>query len=149
MRAGWFRRGLALPAAERRLAVEAFILLAVSRVMLALLPFRVAMDWLGLRLVHGAGPGEEGNVPAPVVPLVGEAVCRAAAIAPFRAVCLQQAVTAALMLRRRGHATEVHFGVAKDGNGNMIAHAWSRCQGRLVTGGRQMPQYQPISVFVT
>nr|WP_232302747.1 lasso peptide biosynthesis B2 protein [Elstera litoralis] len=53
------------------------------------------------------------------------------------------------MLRRRGLAVQVHFGVTKDADGKLLAHAWSRCQGELVTGGQQMPEYQPISVFVT
>lgn len=150
MMAGRFRRGLALPAAERGLAIEALVLLAVSRIALGVLPFRVAMPWLGLRLQRGAAtPEGEGPQVAPIVPLVADAVHRAATVAPFRAVCLQQAVAAALMLRRRGYAAHIHFGVAKDADGNMIAHAWSRCQGKLVTGGRQMPDYQPISMFVT
>lgn len=149
MTPGRVRRGMALPAAERWLAIEALIVLAVSRTVLAVLPFRVAMRWLGLRLERGIGMADGNGPAAPIILLIADAVRRAVAIAPFRAVCLQQAVAAALMLRRRGHPVQVHFGVARDGDGNMIAHAWSRCQGRLVTGGRQMPQYQPISVFVT
>lgn len=152
MNARRLRRGLSLPAAEQRLAVEGLALLAVSRTVLALLPFRIAMRWLGLRLDCGIGMATddgEGAAVSPAVLLVGDAVRRAASVAPFRAVCLQQAVAAALMLRRRGHAAQVHFGVTRDPDGNIIAHAWSRCQGKLVTGGQQMPHYQPISVFVT
>lgn len=144
------RRGLTLPATAWRMAVEALILLAVSRTLLAVLPFRVAVRWLGLRRGSGMdGEGRDGSATAPIVHHVADAVRRAASIAPFRAVCLQQAVTAALMLRLRGCAVQVHFGVARDANRNMIAHAWTQCQGVLVTGGRQMPDYHPISVFVT
>lgn len=150
MNAHRFRRGLALPAVERRLAIEALTVLAISRTVLAVLPFPIAMRRLGLRLERGIGMADgDGAAVAPAVLLIGDAVRRAAAVAPFRAVCLQQAVAAALMLRRRGHAAQVHFGVKRDGDGNMIAHAWSRCQGKLVTGGQQMPHYQPISVFTT
>lgn len=147
------RRALALPAAEQGLALEALAYLALCRGMLALLPFRIAMQWLGLRL-HDlrsadavlASPPEPGVEPGAAI---GLAVQRASSIAPFRAVCLQQALAAALMLRRRGHAVEVYFGLAKDTDGKLIAHAWSKCQGGLVTGGQQMPHYTPISVFVT
>lgn len=107
MTARRLRRGLSLPAAERWLAVEGLAMLAVSRAVLALLPFRIAMRWLGLRLDRGTGRmgGEAEETPAtPSVLLVGAAVRRAAAIAPFRAVCLQQAVAAALMLRQIGRA---------------------------------------------
>lgn len=148
MNIGRLRRGLALPATDLRLGVEALMFLAAGRTLLALLPFRIAMRWLGLR--RGSdGEGADGQATAPIVPLVADAVRRAASVAPFRAVCLQQAVAAALMLRLRGHAVQVHFGVAKDADGRMIAHAWSRCEGKLVTGGAQAPQYHPISVFVT
>lgn len=147
---GRLRRGLTRPAIEWRLAIEALLLLAVSRTVLAVLPFRIAVRCLGLR--HGTGvdrEGGDGTATALIVHRVADAVRRAASVAPFRAVCLQQAVAAALMLRFRGHAVQVHFGVAKDANGGMIAHAWSQCQGVLVTGGRQASHYQPISVFVT
>ncbi len=146
------RRALALSAAERRLAVEALTLMAISRTVLALLPFRIAMRRFGLRLDHGiemAADEEEKVAASPAVLLVGDAVRRAASVSPFRAVCLQQAIAAALMLRRRGHAVQVHFGVARDQDGNLIAHAWCRCQGKLVTGGHEAVRYQPISVFVT
>jgi len=144
------RRGLTLPAAERRLAIEALLLLAVSRTLLAVLPFRIAVAWLGLRRGNETdGDDGNGSPTAAIVHLVADAVRRAASVAPFRAVCLQQAVTAALMLRFRGYGVQVHFGVARDADRNMIAHAWSRCQGVLVTGGQQMPGYAPISMFVT
>ncbi len=150
------RRALALPAIEQGLALEALIYLALCRGMLALLPFRIAMQWLGLRLHAGGivseaapgsstGPGTESGPGS----AIGLAVQRASSIAPFKAVCLQQALAAALMLRRRGHDVEVYFGLAKDAEGKLIAHAWSKCQGGLVTGGQQMPHYTPISVFVT
>ncbi|MBK1664463.1 hypothetical protein CKO38_05665 [Rhodospirillum rubrum] len=152
MNASRLRRGLSLPAAERWLAVEGLAMLAVSRAVLALLPFRIAMRWLGLRLDRrtGIAVDEAGETPAtPSVLLVGTAVRRAAAIAPFRAVCLQQAVAAALMLRRRGHKAQVHFGVTRDHDGMITAHAWTRCQGQVVTGEQGMARYRPISVFVT
>lgn len=147
---GRLRRSLTLPAIEWRLAIEALVLLAVSRTVLRVLPFRIAVRWLGLRRGSGMDrEGADGTATASIVHLVADAVRRAASVAPFRAVCLQQAVAAALMLRLRGYAVHVHFGVAKDANGGLIAHAWSRCQGVLVTGGHQMPHYQSISVFIT
>ncbi|GAB3123682.1 lasso peptide biosynthesis B2 protein [Novispirillum itersonii] len=142
-------RGLTLPVSELWLAAEALALLAVARIVLILLPFRIAMRWLGLRLERGGSEEMDGVAGAPFVLSVADAVRRGASVAPFRAVCLQQAVAAALMLRRRGHAVQVYFGVAKERDGTMTAHAWSRCRGILVTGGKQMPRYQPISVFVT
>lgn len=151
MTAARLRRALALSAAEQRLAVEALIVLAFCRAVLALLPFRIAMRWLGLRLTERiaiAGEREAQMPPSPAAD-IGQALLRASSIAPFRAVCLQQALAAALMLRWRGQQVEVYFGLAKDSTGSLIAHAWSKSQGGVVTGGQQMPDYTPISVFVT
>lgn len=136
------------PALAWRLTAEAMIALAVTRAVLALLPFRVAVRWLGLRLATEEH-SDSGGATAPIVPLMGDAVLRAASMAPFRAVCLQQAIAAAILLRLRGHAVQVHFGVSLDAQGALSAHAWSRCQGFIVTGGRQMAGFQPISMFVT
>ncbi len=152
MNARKLRRGLALPLSEQGLAIEALAFLGISRAVLAVLPFRIAMRGLGLRLAEGGGLDDadrNGPAPSPIVLLIGDAVRRAASVAPFKAVCLQQAVAASLMLRRRGYRTQIHFGVTKDEGGALIAHAWSRCHGKLVTGAQQMPHYQPISVFVT
>ena len=146
------RRALALPAVDRWLAIEALLCLAVSRCVLGLLPFRIGMRGLGLRFQAGLDDADavvEPVAPPETVLAVGLAVSRASAVAPFRAVCLQQALAAALMLRRRGRPAEVYFGLAKDAGGNLIAHAWSKCGGVLVTGGQQMQRYVPVSVFVT
>lgn len=141
--------GLTLRASEQRQVLEALAFLAISRVVLALLPFRIAIRGLGLRLADCQIVDIQGPPAPPVVPIVANAVRRAATVAPFRAVCLQQAVAAALMLRWRGFTAQIHFGVAKDESGKLIAHAWSRCRGEMVTGGAQAPEYQPISVFST
>ena len=142
-------RGFRLPAEERRLALEALLLLAAIRVLLAVLPFRLAMARLGLR-PRGIGVGAtmaDGTDVAKVITRVGRAVRRGAKIAPFRAVCLQQALAAALMLRRRGLSAEVHFGVARPSDTPLQAHAWSICRGVVVTGEDVMGRFTPLAVF--
>src|SRR5690242_11484210 len=107
------------------------MLLLVVRLLLALLPFpRV------LRLLRVA-PGREsgGRRSAAEAGEVGRAIARAARHVPFRAVCLEQAFAAALMLRRRGLAATVHLGVAREASEpELKAHAWSRCCDIPVTG---------------
>ncbi len=130
---------------DYRLAAEALALLAVARVVLLCLRFPVAMRLAGLRPGRAAPVGPASD---PLVSVVELAVRRAAARAPFRAVCLQQAVAAALMLRRRGRPVEVHFGVARDGARALTAHAWSVCGGQVVTGQAAIARHAPIAVFI-
>lgn len=122
-------------------------MLAMARVVLGCLCFPAAMALLGLRLGQPGAAAVALSSDA-MVDAVEQAVRRAAGRAPFRAVCLQQAVAAALMLRRRGRPVEVHFGVARDHGQALTAHAWSVCRGQVVTGRAAIMRHAPIAVFV-
>ena len=88
----------------------------------------------GLKLFRlSPGEGSGGRVAVPEVREVSRAIARAARHVPFRAVCLQQAFAALLMLRRRSLAATVHLGLARE-DGTLKAHAWSRCGEVPVTG---------------
>lgn len=52
---------------------------------------------------------------------------------PF-ATCLVQALTAQLLLSRRGHQVALHIGIAKDKQGKLDAHAWIEYQGKVIVG---------------
>ena len=142
-------RAWRLPPAEWWLVVEAVAALATARLVLAVLPFTQAMARLGLRpRVCPEGTPAFASDPAPTVHAVQRAMGRGRKLAPFRAVCLQQAVAASLMLRRRGVPVEVHFGVALDDIGALRAHAWSVCLGTVITGGQTLAGHVRIAVFV-
>lgn len=90
-----------------------------------------------------------GRVSATEAGDVSRAVARAARHVPFRAVCLQQAFAASLMLRRRGLAASVHLGLARgkiSANG-LKAHAWCYCGEVPVTGDNIAPAFQQIASF--
>lgn len=135
-------RFFALPAAERRCASEAALLLFVVRVALALLSLPLALRLFGV----GQGANARGQIDPGQATRVGRAVARAARHVPFRAVCLQQAFAALLMLRRRGLAATVHFGLLREGS-ELKAHAWSRCGEVPVTGEAAARGFAPVAVF--
>jgi len=137
-------RLLALPAREQGYVVEAVLSLLAVRLTLGLLPFPLA-----LRLLHIA-PGDAGNgrIDAAEAHEVSRAIARAARHAPFRAVCLQQAFAALLMLRRRGLAATIHLGLAREtGTLVLTAHAWSRCGELPVTGTEMADGFVAVAVF--
>lgn len=43
---------------------------------------------------------------------------------PWRALCFEQALAAQWMLRRRGIATTLHYGIAQDRQTGLSAHVW-------------------------
>lgn len=146
MRESKLRRALRLSPPEAARVAEAWIGLAFARVLFLLLPFPKAVARFGLSLRQGHS--DPRRIPSEGPPLeVRNAILRATGIAPFRAVCLQQAFAAVWMLRRRGFSVEVHFGVAKDGNQLLTAHAWSTCRNTIVTGEAAMPGQTRIAVF--
>lgn len=136
-------RFFALPVRERRRTREAALLLFVVRVALALLPLPLALRLFGI----AKGATSAGRVDPRQAALVGRAVARAARHVPFRAVCLQQAFAALLMLRRHGLAATVHLGVLREGN-ELKAHAWSHCGDVAVTGVPAARDFTAVAAFV-
>jgi hypothetical protein len=135
-------RFVALPALERLCTCEAALFLLTVRIALAMLPLPRALRLCGL----AQDMMKTGQVDAAQAALVGRAVARAARHVPFRAVCLQQAFAALLMLRRRGLAGSVHFGLHRDG-GELKAHAWSRCGELPVTGAGAARSFAVVAEF--
>jgi hypothetical protein len=135
-------RCFALPAAEQRRTCEAAFFLLVVRTALALLPLPRALRLFGI----ARGATGLGRIDSEQAALVSRAIARAARHVPFRAVCLQQAFAALLMLRRRGLAATVHFGLLRE-DGELKAHAWSRCGEVAVTGVAAAPGFAPVAEF--
>lgn len=141
----------ALSKRDRSLLLEAAAALATVRLLLAMLPFQMAMRVAGLRSVTEGSAGQD--VPrvtsddVAAASILGRAVVRAARHMPFRAVCLQQAMACAVMLRRRRLPVVVRFGVAKTADGALDAHAWAICGHAILTGAQGRERFIPIATF--
>jgi hypothetical protein len=62
-----------------------------------------------------------------------------------RCTCLVQALAMSLLLKRYGHASDLHIGVARNEEGKFMAHAWVERQGQVVIGGPNVEQYTRFS----
>jgi hypothetical protein len=127
---------------EAGLLGEAALCLTVARAATLVLPFR----WLAASMSAARPP--RPLVPeqrAAMISSVAEAIGRAARHMPFRAVCLQQAIAAQYMLRRRGIETSVQFGARFEGE-EFQAHAWVTDAGAIVIGGTSAP-YGALAAF--
>jgi len=137
-------RFCALAPAEQARTLEAALCLLAVRAVFGLVPLPRALRLFGI--AHGDGGA--GRIAATEAQEVGRAIARAARHVPFRAVCLQQAFAALLMLRRRGLAASVHLGLAReDGSDDLKAHAWSRCGEVAVTGVPQARGFVQVAAF--
>jgi hypothetical protein len=132
---------------ERGLFIEAFALLGVMRAAILLVPFRKISAMMGL--VPGTTSTGDKLAAAIPLPAISWAVQAAAARTPWESACLAQALTAMLMLSRRGVAATLYLGVAKNKGGAeaMAAHAWLRCGESILTGAAGVERFSAISSF--
>ena len=138
---------------KKAMAVEALVLLAIARLALVVIPFPRLARLIGtfvlpqdprVALAHaGAAP-----VQAELATTIGRIVLLAANAAPFRAVCLPQALAARAMLSRRGIASVLSFGAARGDDKLFETHAWLDAAGVEVTGYPVANDFTRIACFV-
>jgi hypothetical protein len=61
--------------------------------------------------------------------------------------CLVRAIAAMKMLERRKIESTLYLGMAKDENGNLLAHAWLRSGDFFVTGAEEMQRFTVVGKF--
>jgi hypothetical protein len=76
---------------------------------------------------------------------IGKAVSRAAAHTPWQSACLVQSLAVRKMLQRRRIPGLFYLGVSKEDG--MKAHAWSQCDGMILTGMQGHEKFTVVSVF--
>jgi hypothetical protein len=127
--------------ADRLLLAEALPTLVLASLAIRLLPFR--------RVVGAAGAADRRTF---VTDSAGEtarkvvwAVRAWARRVPWKAVCFQQGLAVHVMLRRRGIASHLHYGVSQaDG---LKAHVWVSVAERDVIGGDEAAGFTCLATY--
>jgi hypothetical protein len=133
-----WRRFNSLSVVDRRLIVEAALLLFIVSIGLRLCRFqrlRNILAWLG---GLSGQPDKQSVVPVShIADRIAWAITAIAKDWPRSMTCLVRALAAESMLRRRGIASDLRFGVRNEGDGAdpFSAHAWLECDGLAVMGG--------------
>lgn len=125
---------------ERAILAEATAALAVSAMMLSTLPFRRVVRRAG-RVDLSVGATEDSIAP------VRWAVCAVARRVPWRAKCFEQGLAAQWMLRRRGIAGTLYYGLARNGTGRLKAHVWVRAGDLDVVGCENAGDFAEMARF--
>lgn len=137
-----------LSAADRRLVMETLILLGLARAAVMILPFRWLAGILGQREKSAAAKIEtSAALPASQIRRIAWAVRRIACHTPWRSNCLAKAVAGRFMLRRRQIASTLYFGMIKDSEGRLAAHAWLKSGDVVLTGGSNLDRYTIVATF--
>jgi len=136
-----FRRFVQLPAAEKRLLLEALGFHWAARLGLWLVPFR---------RISGFVKGLEENRQPVSCSMPTEVAAWAVAATTYltpRATCLSKSLALQAMLRRRGRPAELRIGVAKSSGEPLEAHAWVELEGRTYLGGPGLERFAPMPKF--
>ena len=129
-----YRSFTALDRADRRLVLEAAVLIALAWTGLRLFRFATLRRMLD-RVGGSPGPRASGQTHAARISRVAWAIAAISARFPS-ATCLVQALAATAMLRRRGVSCELRIGVRAGDNAAepIEAHAWVECGGTVAVG---------------
>lgn len=125
---------------ERLLLGEALAALTLASLAIFLLPFRL----VARAASRGAAQGEAD---AETVDAVRRAVEGWARRVPWRAVCFQRGLAVHWMLRRRGIASLLHYGVRRGEDRALAAHVWVSASGRDAIGGEVAGGYVCLATF--
>lgn len=124
--------------------IQAGVLLSLASVAGRAVPFKYLAPHLGAYLEESSS--EESPHGAVTVARVRRAVMVAASSLPWMPSCFAQAITAKIMLRRRGLQSTLYLGVACEGK-QMYAHAWLRNGTNVVTGAEERERFSPVAWF--
>ena len=137
-KASSFGRVRRLNGRQKRLLLRAAGLLAIASAAVALLPFRMAVRFVSVRL------GRSRAAPDEYIWAV-EAVSRRL---PWRTVCIEKGLVAQRMLRSSGIDAALHYGARHHPDtGRLEAHVWVTVDGRAVMGGAEAADFAPIAVY--
>jgi Transglutaminase-like superfamily len=120
--------------------LEAAWIVAVTRVTTKIVPFR----WVARRLVGSLPASEPTLDDLRIARAIGWAVSRVSRTRPLKTVCLGQAISAHLMLKKRRIPSTVYLGVAYE-DSKMIAHAWVVTGDFIVTGEAGHERFTVVS----
>ncbi len=113
--------------------------------LVSMFPMRLYIEWLGEKGQESSFSAIEGK--STEILLVEKTMRRIVRYLPWRPKCLSRAITAKILLNRRGIPSTIYLGVAKDSNIKMVAHAWLRCGNIIVSGKEEMQKFTPVVFF--
>lgn len=142
------KKFISLPSEEKKLFLEAYVMLGIMRAALLTVSFKRltrSLEHLPKKEEIAALNDEENDKAT----AVGQAITRAAAHTPWESTCLAQSLTAQKMLQKRGIPGVFYLGAAKDEESKekMKAHAWTQCGENILTGSKGHEAFTVLSVF--
>lgn len=130
---------------EIRLFLETFFLLGMARFLIAL-PFSRISPFLGKYMDETPLDSNLSSVQIQQVKNIRHAIDVISKYTFWESKCLVKAITAMIMLKKRGIESTLYLGTAKE-KGELTAHAWLRSGDFYVTGSDVMKKFTVVAKF--
>lgn len=122
---------------------ETALFLTVASLAISLLPFRRVVS--AVSRDGGGGTDRAGTFDE--IARTRWAIEACARRLPWKIVCFQKGLAMQVLLRRRGVATALHYGVAQDPERGLSAHVWVTYAGDAIIGGERASDYTCLATF--
>jgi hypothetical protein len=127
---------------ERLILAEAVGALAVTTLAIRLFPFKTVAAAAG-----SVGQEKESEAQGPDVEKIRWAIKAAAPYLPWRIACFQEGLALHSMLRRRGVASFLHYGVGQSPERGLTAHVWVTIDSRILIGEEGAGSHACLATF--
>jgi hypothetical protein len=125
------------------LFVEAWCLLHLAKMIIVFMPFKKIASWIGQLQLESTYDLDSTDMPTKIE----LAIRRACRYTLHESKCYDQALTAKVLLRQTRLPATIYFGLAKESDKQLIAHAWVRCGKSIISGRSGMEQFTVIVCF--
>lgn len=125
------------------LFIEAWFLLHFAKLVILFMPFKKIASRIGRLHVESTHDLQSMDD----LIKIAHAVRRASRYTIHKSKCYDQALTAKALLGQIGLPATIYFGLAKESENQLMAHAWVRCGKKIVTGKAGMERFTVIACF--
>ena len=131
------------PLNDYTLFLEAWILLHASRLLILFFPFKKIAASLGVLNQESIYE----IIDLLIAIKIKNAIQRASRRAIHPSKCYDQALAGKIMLKRRKLPSTIYFGLSKNDQSQLIAHAWLRFGNQIITGEKGHENFTIVAYY--
>jgi hypothetical protein len=128
---------------EYSLFFEAWLFLHASRLMILFFPFKKIAALIGVLNIESNKEINEQLFASNIK----NAIRRATRYTLHSSKCYDQALAGKFMLKWRRLPSTIYFGLSKNEQSNLIAHAWLRFGSDIITGEKGLEDYTIVAFY--
>ena len=123
--------------------VEAWCLLHLAKLVILFIPFKKIASSIGRQKVESTHDLKSMVSPTKIQ----HAIRRASRYTLHKSKCYDQALTAKALLGQCNLPATIYFGLAKESQNQLMAHAWVRCGNKIISGKVGMERFTVVACF--